>query len=260
MRVHDITVIADLNRHDPMAPYPGDPVVYDGTDIGVGETALSPQDDWMSHVTSWWTGPWPELHCRMIDSRSTNEAITTQVKCDLLGQMTLETLSVTSSDGKSLTSSSGDDTSTINESIVNAAIQLLIDKQQIAIGLVIVDLLWKAACNAANFEPNWGIVACLIGLDWLLLYTFSITIYEESLRTSDYTPAFRFWVLMLVGLAFALGALTPLLARILGALLTAADMTETLSSWGPGGLIQLLFKLVALVPLFACAIATLYSN
>ncbi|RLI48265.1 MAG: hypothetical protein DRO73_09790 [Candidatus Thorarchaeota archaeon] len=148
----------------------------------------------------------------------------------------------------------------MGNSVTEIAIDLLLDRLHIAIGLVMVELMWLGACYAANFEPNWGIVACLIGLDWLLLYTYSIAIYEAALRNSGYDSRLRFWVLILVGLAFAFGALTPLLARILGAILAAVDMTETLSAWGPGGLICLIFKLVALVPLFAYAITTRLLN
>ena len=35
MRVHDIRVVADLNRHDPTATDPEEPVVYDGTERGL---------------------------------------------------------------------------------------------------------------------------------------------------------------------------------------------------------------------------------
>ncbi|MCF2138394.1 MAG: hypothetical protein K9W43_14275 [Candidatus Thorarchaeota archaeon] len=37
MRIHDINVVADLNRHDPTAPDPDKPVSFDGTGTGVTE-------------------------------------------------------------------------------------------------------------------------------------------------------------------------------------------------------------------------------
>jgi len=79
-----VNVVADLKRHDPTGPDPAEPVVYDGTDTGVGETAPAPQDNWLEHITSWWTGPWPELHCKVEDRSTANESIVVQVRSDLV--------------------------------------------------------------------------------------------------------------------------------------------------------------------------------
>ena len=71
MRIHDINVVADLNRHDPAAPDSEEPAELDGTAEGVSETAESSPavqhivDSCVSvwnHVTTWWEGWWPRLH------------------------------------------------------------------------------------------------------------------------------------------------------------------------------------------------------
>ncbi len=41
MRVHDISVVADLNRHDPNAQHPNEPVAFDGTLNGKADEATA---------------------------------------------------------------------------------------------------------------------------------------------------------------------------------------------------------------------------
>jgi len=69
MRIRDITVIADLDRHDPAVPDPDATVAFDGTCDGCAETRQSLlidteelQDTVVSHMTAYWTGPWPVYH------------------------------------------------------------------------------------------------------------------------------------------------------------------------------------------------------
>ena len=69
MRIHDITVIADVNALPPDTP-PGEepePEEYDGTDEGRFtqedlDNVDSDLDDAMAQVDIYWTGPWPLLH------------------------------------------------------------------------------------------------------------------------------------------------------------------------------------------------------
>ena len=248
MRIHDINVVADLAAIDPNTPSP-----YDGTDVGVGETAPPPQDDWVSKVISWWTFPWPELHSRIEESHPEGVSVIAQVKTDLFGGLTIETLSVDDNEGGTIEN--------LSDLIIDITVQLLIDKMAIALGLLIVEFIWKAACFASNTNPSWIIPASLIGIVWLSLYTYSVTIFEASLRNSGYDPLIRFWVLIVTGLLFAFGAfLLTFGSRIVAALLVGSDISNMLLSMLPGGFILLVFKLMALIPLMMYAVATLSAG
>ncbi|MCF2136826.1 MAG: hypothetical protein K9W43_06230 [Candidatus Thorarchaeota archaeon] len=70
MRVHDINVVADLNRHDPNAPSQDEPVEYDndGTPVGAaksvrtgvpGYSPSSIEAQVQNAITVRWLAPWP---------------------------------------------------------------------------------------------------------------------------------------------------------------------------------------------------------
>ncbi|RLI47709.1 MAG: hypothetical protein DRO73_11250 [Candidatus Thorarchaeota archaeon] len=65
MRIHDINVVADLNKHNPTAPNPDEPVECDGS--GTPTTAEIHRADYdlsnaIAQVICYWTGPWPLFH------------------------------------------------------------------------------------------------------------------------------------------------------------------------------------------------------
>jgi hypothetical protein len=248
MRIHDINVEANLAALNPNAPSP-----YDGTDLGVGETAPPPQDEWPSKVISWWTWPWPELHSRIEESHPEGISVTAQIKTDLLGFLTIETLSVNDNEGGTIEN--------LSDAVIDITVQLLIDKLAIAIGLLLVEFMWKIACIASNTNPSWLIPATLLGIDWLILYSYSVAVFEASLRNSGYDPLLRFWVLVVTGLIFAFGAfLLDFGAKVVAALVVGKDVTDMLLGHLPGGFVLLVFKLLALIPLMTYAVATLFAG
>ncbi|MHA1741209.1 MAG: hypothetical protein ACTSVD_03855, partial [Candidatus Thorarchaeota archaeon] len=98
MRVHDIRVIADLNRHDPTAPDPDAPAVSDHTNVG-----FNPCDEAMSfaeviadmvaaNTICWWSGWWPVLHTRTSGTLDSGATYEYQIAIDVLGSATLETM------------------------------------------------------------------------------------------------------------------------------------------------------------------------
>jgi len=243
MRIHDVNVVADLTTHDP--------AIYDGTDLGVGQTADPPDADWVQHVNSWWTIPWPELHTRVEKYHPSGSSLVVQVKSDLLGSRTLETLAATDDMGNSIQTLD-------NSAIVNAAMQLIIDNLVVMAGLYLIELFWASACFASNSNPGWIPFAVALGFDWMILYTYSITILEASLRNSGFDPWFRFWVLLLTGLVFCFGAFCLTFGYvILGSILAGKDVTEALLSILPGGWILFVFKCIAC---FALVTAALYTR
>ncbi|MCF2138392.1 MAG: hypothetical protein K9W43_14265 [Candidatus Thorarchaeota archaeon] len=76
MRIHDINVVADLNRHDPTAPGQGEAVESDGTAGGIitnsKKTKLecNTQNVAAAYVLGNWTGPWPVYHLYILSSVS----------------------------------------------------------------------------------------------------------------------------------------------------------------------------------------------
>ena len=97
MRVHDIRVVADLNRHNPNAQDPDEPVAYDGTagaqNDCAGAEAARYSDEVQNDVETYWTGPWPEVHvvAHRVDSDESQFHI--HVKSDLLGNWEIVELS-----------------------------------------------------------------------------------------------------------------------------------------------------------------------
>ena len=66
-RVHDINVVADLNRHNPNAPNPDDPVEFDGTGDGAITSSIQVIIEElmitaMDLIDGYWTGWWPVFH------------------------------------------------------------------------------------------------------------------------------------------------------------------------------------------------------
>jgi hypothetical protein len=98
MRIHDINVEADLNRHNPNAPNPDDPVDSDGTATGYkpASAAISFVDMLVDMATantlSWWTGWWPLLHTRTTGILASGAFYIYQTAVDLLSEFILEVL------------------------------------------------------------------------------------------------------------------------------------------------------------------------
>jgi hypothetical protein len=225
-----------------------EPEEADGTHFG-GPT-LPPQDEWVTNVTSWWTGPWPVLHSRIEESNQENASIVAQAKCNLLGQLTMETFDVTDDDDNEL--------SDVGENISDIATQLLIDKWIVTAGLLAVEFIWQAACYASYYVPGWIFVAMALGLDWFFLYTYLLMILEATLRNSGFPAAIRFWVLLVAGAVLGFGSLLLVFGvPVLGAMLAAQDVTKALDRCLPGGYVTVFFKLLALVSLTFIIFGTL---
>ncbi|NWF95801.1 MAG: hypothetical protein HXY34_06630 [Candidatus Thorarchaeota archaeon] len=100
MRVHDVNVVADFNRHDQNSPSPTEPVEEDGTCPGTAEPSdgQSVVNNIMGFVqscltTTWLPYPWPVL--RLVTSLSTyGIQFALSVDVDLLGSISLSTLTL----------------------------------------------------------------------------------------------------------------------------------------------------------------------
>jgi hypothetical protein len=81
MRIHDINVEADLNRHNPNAPSPDDPVESDGTAQGsVSEDAKRTAGGGFTEASNqlvimFWTPGWPMLNFKVLDPHDTSFAV-----------------------------------------------------------------------------------------------------------------------------------------------------------------------------------------
>jgi len=96
MRIHDINVEADLNRHNPNAPSPGEPVDDDGSAFGhepSGE-AVAYVDSLMSlaeaNTVTWWTGWWPVLHMATTGALDSGAHYEYEISIDLLCIVSLD--------------------------------------------------------------------------------------------------------------------------------------------------------------------------
>jgi hypothetical protein len=93
MRIHDITVVADPNRHAPAAP---DPVGADGTPEGYSPSSAAVSFVEMliamatANTYSWWTGWWPVLHSRTTGTLASGGTYAYQMAVDLLSITVLE--------------------------------------------------------------------------------------------------------------------------------------------------------------------------
>ena len=100
MRIHDINVVADLNRPNPNAPNPDDLVDSDGTSTGYkpAPAAISFVDMLIDMATantqSWWTGWWPLLHTRTTGILASGAFYIYQTAVDLLSAFILEELNL----------------------------------------------------------------------------------------------------------------------------------------------------------------------
>jgi len=95
-RVHDIRVVADLNRHDPMAANLGERIVSDATSGGYQPSTSAVEfvttlvNALMTESSMWWTGWWPVLHVRCSRSTGSGGVCTLQIGIDILAVTTLE--------------------------------------------------------------------------------------------------------------------------------------------------------------------------
>jgi hypothetical protein len=99
MRIHDINVVADLNRHDPNDPNPEEPAEYDGTNEGRYEDPFSSQEvssfwsdleNVCSQTASWWEGAWPRIHLKLIWTTLAGGSAILHFSVDLLMDLRFE--------------------------------------------------------------------------------------------------------------------------------------------------------------------------
>ncbi|MGY5873510.1 MAG: DUF2341 domain-containing protein [Candidatus Thorarchaeota archaeon] len=225
-----------------------DPVIADGTSFG--EPQPPPQEDWITQVINWWTGPWPECHSKVDQFYPNGGHAMVQTKTDLFGRMNMEMLSIGDGQGNNLDE--------LDETVGDLSIQLLLDNLVVLGGLLILEFIFASVSFAANFNPLWTPVAVAEGFVWLLLYIYSITILEVNLRNSGYPPLLRFQVLIATGLLFGFGALLLGIGyKVFGAILAGENVGEVISESILGSFIFLIFKLCAAAALFAFAFYTL---
>jgi hypothetical protein len=92
MRIHDINVVADPNRHAPAGP---DPVGADGTSTpipNVYPAVDSRIQDAAATTSIWWTGWWPVLHIRSANTLVSGASYVIQIAVDILGGMSIESV------------------------------------------------------------------------------------------------------------------------------------------------------------------------
>jgi hypothetical protein len=106
MRIHDITVVADPNKH---APAGSDPVGADGTaERFIPCTAAIALMDGFSGILdantiSWWTGWWPLLHMRTSGNPNPDSFYSFESTIDLLGSISIENFELETSKDDQLT-------------------------------------------------------------------------------------------------------------------------------------------------------------
>jgi len=222
MRIRDITVIADLNRHDPMAPNPDAPVESDGTYSGVdpssGNThhALDLGQTFHSeHVTGEWEledyWPWYHIWIQVLYG-SMLQII--HFALDVIGNKRLVSLSL---DGES---SFHDFLEGLANFAVMSIFLMLIESAVIALN--IFDLL--TTVNPAN--PYAGLALSIAVSLTLLAIIGALTYIETGVQQEDLSEGRAAWlyfylflmvVLMMVGwksLRNALGAATASLFAV----------------------------------------------
>ena len=236
---------ADLTQSLPDIP---EPTTADGTVLG--EPHPPPQEDLVSKVLSWWTGPWPELHSKIDETTTGGALIKAQAKADLLREMRIEYLTATDENNQNIL--------TLGNDAGSIAIQLLIDNWYIFLGLLFVDFMWATACSCACVIPGWIPYAIALGIDWLVLYGWSIAVFECSLRNSGYSPNIRFWALIIAGAALAFGVLLfEIGVPVLRALLVHEDVSTKLLEKMPGAFIRVFIKMLGFLICVIYAVNTL---
>ena len=181
MRIHDIRVVADLNRHDPTAPDPDAPVVYDGTAGACNDHARTQAAEYsdvvQNDVETYWTGPWPEVHilAHRVDSDESQFSI--HVKSDLLGNWEVVELSADTYGLQTLSDSEydalqDDTTETIDRIWDNALFYaaLAVRIAWVALG-VASTLVWFGA-------SAWYFVVALAA--WVGTYVAYVTLLYQS--------------------------------------------------------------------------------
>ena len=99
MRIHDISVEADPNKHAPSGP---DPVEADGSNPGASDLQSDESEDYFNDklgeahnmISLYWTGWWPTLHFVIQQELMTDVVLSIHLTVDILGSVGIENFNV----------------------------------------------------------------------------------------------------------------------------------------------------------------------
>ena len=220
MRIHDINVVADLNRHNPNAPNPDDPVEHDGTIHGNTEEDVPDIDgmtveavwaDVMLAVVPYWIlkwNWWPVIVYPICVTRA-SFVIDIRIGADLLNAKYVESFNMPGVDPDDY---GGQSDSYLDENIDMIVMGLL------CAGIIALNPLLIAAeglvrSGVGNLTPvQWGIIIAAILVAFSVVF-FSTLYIESSLnegRMDHGSAAVRYQVLLTAILFSVLGLATLL--------------------------------------------------
>ena len=218
MRIHDVTVIADLDRHDPTAPNPDASVEYDGTVSGNTEEdvpeidGLTVEDVWtsvMAAMTPYWILKWNWWPVLVFPIQVTRASfiVDIQLGADLLGEKYVESFVVPD---VSPDDYAGESDSYVEENI-DMAVMGLLCAEIMALHPLLITAEGLVRSGVGNLTPTqWGIIIASILLAFGVVF-FSTLYIESSLAEgpmNDGNAAFRYPVLLTTILFTVLGIAT----------------------------------------------------
>ncbi|NWF96181.1 MAG: hypothetical protein HXY34_08560 [Candidatus Thorarchaeota archaeon] len=107
MRVHDVNVVADLNRHEPNNPEPSEPEEYDGSTPQNLEAEPGIEVLWetiANGVSTTWrlVNYWPRLFLTFVNSINGKAEVDVELSTDILGDLQIHRMRVASVDEKGM--------------------------------------------------------------------------------------------------------------------------------------------------------------
>ncbi|NWF95290.1 MAG: hypothetical protein HXY34_04025 [Candidatus Thorarchaeota archaeon] len=206
MRLHDVSVVADVNRHDPNAPNPTDSAQQDGTLAGrIDPGAVEDTDPWQYAVTvdSWWTGWWPLLHLRFSRASPGGASLTVQVRVGLLPtDFALEEVSFSSGQPQDPLVDSA-----VQDSIVDSVVSSFQILPAETVALYLIGLAAASACQVvqAGCQPWLVTIASALVTSYVLLFTTLLLLFATIVTSVTSNP----WVVLvsiaIMGLSNLLG-------------------------------------------------------
>ncbi|RLI56196.1 MAG: hypothetical protein DRO93_11445 [Candidatus Thorarchaeota archaeon] len=203
MRIHDVNVVADLNRHDPTAPDPDVPQEFDGTLGGKGEGTKHNFDSYMDmaedRLSMYWTGPWPLLHFACNYELETGFSIVFHMTVDLLFTLNVQDSYF----------GLADDSTVGSQSSLQRAVALCIElsqKEEIQFWKLLTVVEWGtlgllAVAKMAN--PYLELVFVALCIAWYASFVKYVSLLVESLRNE--TPLAAVLVIATLGLMLLFG-------------------------------------------------------
>ncbi len=256
MRVHDISVLTDLDAVNPLDPEPDAPVEADGTDYGDAEYVqgkLPPPDKeaLIGEVNNWWTGPWPRLHTKVDYVAADGASVKYHVSNDLLGCLVVE-------EDMDIETNRAEDPLESPEFLARVA-QVYFDtlwaNKEIEIAVTVSDALMSIVCAGLEKHPAWWPAAIALGVAWTALFvvvTYA-TISGVCRQTED--PFERYWSIVLIGITICFGWLVASSLSPIGQYVAAGkgSMSDWFMTKTTASLTWILWKFLCTLIIFVMA-------